>query len=129
MGLKSFIVLFLAISLLSACGEPQPGPSDLQFVQGKMFMKGEDKPFSGQAIDHHDNGKKRSQCQFVNGLHDGLCIEWYENGQIKSWKEGHKGKLFGYSKYWQENGDLISCSYIDESQAIHRDCEEDSNNR
>ena len=116
-------LLFIIISLLSGCSD-EPSTQDVYVNNGVLYERSSQEPFTGRITEHYDSGNKQSQCDFVDGLHDGLCLEWYDNGQIQSWKEGKAGRLLGYSKYWHEDGSLASCAFVDEANSIHKDCDQ-----
>ncbi len=57
---------------------------ELEFREDGLWYKiGEDLPFSGAAVDLHDNGKMKSRTKIIEGAAVGLIEEWDENGTVK----------------------------------------------
>ena len=95
------IVLF-ALSLNSCTKEIDP--AYLEERNGLSYELGESKPFTGKAVDHYENGQKKSEENYRGGKRDRLSVEWYEHGQ--KWKEANykDGELDGLWVNWNKNG-------------------------
>jgi ribonuclease Z len=58
--------------------------------------------------EHYENGALHSEVSYINGIKDGLALNWYENGDLKSeihWTMG-SGRALNYDR----NGALIQPS-------------------
>ncbi len=71
---------------------------------GKFKYNGD--PFTGKAIDYHENGNIKTLRHFKNGMYDGMWTEWYANGNRKFQGDRRKNKGQGLTKWWFENGQL-----------------------
>lgn len=73
-----------------------------------------DNNFTGLWRTWHDNGRIKSDCEYVNGKLHGYEKWWYENGQQKQKSNYVNGKLHGYTKVWYENGHpLAKGNFVD----------------
>ncbi len=92
---------------------------ELVTLDGLMYVKEEEKPFTGTAITYYPDGSKKSEYPYVNGKKHGMAIWHNEDGSKRSeifHMDGKKhGKWIGYrkdgSKYSEsiwENGRKIS---------------------
>lgn len=61
----------------------------------------------GKYIIWFDNGQKKIEWNFDQGIRNGKCERWMENGQKKSEASYLKGKLHGKLILWDSNGILI----------------------
>ena len=68
------------------------------------FLSKEKKPFTGKAECFYENGQKKEEINFKNGMNHGLWTEWYENGHKKSEENYLEGKEDGLETEWYENG-------------------------
>lgn len=77
------------------------------FVEG---FRGADGKFTrhGWTIRYYDNGHKRTQTLWRNGVPDGERLSWYQRGQL--WARGHfvQGREDGLWERWHENGQKFS---------------------
>ncbi|HJO09151.1 MAG TPA: hypothetical protein QGH16_04825 [Verrucomicrobiota bacterium] len=118
---------------------PKETASSLSKVEGEGNLireKGEylagGSPFDGQFVDHHDNGNKSVEGEFVNGKQQGVWTFYHENGnryrtgnyvdsrangQWTFWRaDGSKwseqtyanGQLNGFETRWHPNGEKQS---------------------
>lgn len=55
----------------------------------------------------HENGQKKSEGTYLNGLLEGVFTVWHENGQKKSEETYHKGRKEGVLTYWDEDGNCL----------------------
>lgn len=95
-----------------------------------MYVKGEDKPFTGIARTYYENGKVDaeysvkngiqngmtklyyktgeldSEIPFVNGLEQGLAKTYYKNGNVDTEMYYEKGSPEGIARWYYETGEL-----------------------
>ena len=85
-----------------------------EIVNGKVFQMFDNKKIPlGKMIDGkkdgrwmvwNDNGTKKSEINYNNGLKNGLETYWYDNGQKKSEVTNKDGKKEGLWTIWYKNG-------------------------
>ncbi len=61
----------------------------------------------GVRISFHDNGIKKEEGSYVNGLKEGVFVQWHPNGQKKSEETYAQGERKGYYISWDENGNVL----------------------
>lgn len=75
---------------------------------GLVFYKG--KPFTGESLNHYNNGQLAQSIIYLKGKRNGLRTKWFSTGS-KSYEASYKdGKLEGTSKSWWKSGVLRSHS-------------------
>lgn len=102
-----YLLISLACVLLVfviSCSENEISSDKLQERNGIYYAVNETKPYSGKVIDLHDNGQKRYENEYEDGLLDGLSTRWNSNGQKQYENEYAEGKLNGLSIEWYSNG-------------------------
>ena len=73
---------------------------------GLWYEGDSETPFTGVAVEKHENGQKHYEATFKDGKYDGLSTSWYENGK-KEWETTYKdGKAVSETK-WDEEGNEI----------------------
>ena len=102
--------ILLVMALLSGWGcnrsePPKPSPQqksatrpgEIQSSQlqrrsdGRFYLEGAVRPFTGLAVDRHANGRPQLESRFSNGLKDGPEYEYKTDGQLvarRGWREG-----------------------------------------
>lgn len=86
--------------------------SDLKFSDlerrgsAHFYVKGEQTPFTGKIVSRFTNGNKQDEAICVNGLIEGIGINWYESGQMKSRYNYVHGRSDGKAEEWNEKGML-----------------------
>jgi len=75
--------------------------SDVKKVYLGNLLKGKR---DGKWVSYYDNGQKKAEENYKDGVEFGIEFMWYENGQ--KWFEGNMkdGKLDGLASRWYENG-------------------------
>ena len=77
---------------------------ELKEVEGIMWLKGPDIPYTGKAFTLHSNGQKQGEMNFKDGKPDGPSNMWHENGQRAMEASYKNGKEDGLYTEWFENG-------------------------
>ena len=69
---------------------------------GRWFKKFTEIPFTGQIIEHHDNGQLKEKGNYRNSELEGEWITYYYNGQLRKkgkWKtRKEEGKWVGFNE-------------------------------
>ena len=109
MKLNMTAIALLALVLLGGCSKTVEW--DHIQKRGEIFyLVNDPNPYSGKAIlwyengQKHENGQKRLETDFVDGLRHGKQIDWYENGQKQQEDDYVTGLQNGKSISWSENG-------------------------
>ena len=66
------------------------------------------KPFTGRAVNMHENGKPKHDASFYEGKLDGVEKYWHVNGQLWKEKMWLEGVFHGYVTEWDANGKVLS---------------------
>ena len=101
---------------------------ELKEVEGIMWLKGPDIPYTGKVFGLYPNGQKEYETVFLmgeengkdtawyadgskkeegnwmNGKRDGIWVKWFQNGQKKMQGHFKDGKEDGLQTRWYENG-------------------------
>ena len=107
---------------LTSCGKERTEDiSKLEMRDEKIYIIGEDKPYTGTLIDKYENGNLGKIAEFKNGLRhgkqetydkngqlNGPYNSYYENGNLKTEATYRNGKEDGPIRVYYENGQLWS---------------------
>jgi antitoxin component YwqK of YwqJK toxin-antitoxin module len=96
-------VLFAVLLVGCVTNDAVVDGDQLRFRDGLYTYRGE--PFTGVAVDKHDNGQKQYEGTWKDGKQHGLWTYWYENGQKKmesTYKDGNRIS----SREWDRDGNL-----------------------
>jgi hypothetical protein len=128
--MKKTLLIITSLVFITSLSFPQSKMDidGLLEVNGKMLDPNSDKPYSGSVFELYDNGQKKlngryrnglkngkwkwwseagkmdSSGTFKNGIRNGKWILWHENGQKKSERNYKNGELYGKWTEWHENG-------------------------
>ena len=69
-----------------------------------MYEGDSETPFTGVAVDKHENGQKQAEVTYKDGKQEGLWAHWYESGQKQAEATFKGGKPEGLTTFWYENG-------------------------
>ena len=72
---------------------------------GVKYQQDSQKPYSGEIFDLYDNGNKKIEGSYKDGIEDGLWTYWYNNGQKKEEVTIKDGKWVS-KKEWNEDGSV-----------------------
>jgi len=78
------------------------GEDNLTRENGQYLAEGS--PFEGQFVDHHDDGKKSVEGQFVNGKQQGVWTFYHENGNRFRTGQYVDGRADGQWTIWRADG-------------------------
>jgi antitoxin component YwqK of YwqJK toxin-antitoxin module len=99
-------VLLAAVICASAL-EAAESVLQLETRDGLIYAAGEDVPFTGLNEDFHPNGKLWFRITIKAGVPDGKAEFWYENGNKKSELFFAEGVIVGLQRKWSEDGELV----------------------
>jgi len=78
-----------------------------------VYYKGS-KPFTGQHVTYHENGKQKIELNLTDGLKDGIVKVFFENGVINEIRSYKKNVMDGNWYTYNENNIKISeAHYLD----------------
>ena len=130
---KNVLILIMFLLTLTSCGKERiEDMSKLELRDGKIYVIGENKPYTGTFIKKFENGNLREEKNYKNGLRHGkqeiydrsgqlLLLDTYKNGQKDGPHRGYyengnlqteamykNGKNDGATRVYYENGQLWS---------------------
>jgi antitoxin component YwqK of YwqJK toxin-antitoxin module len=73
---------------------------------GLLYAPNNDKPYSGSVFDFHENGQKKFNGRYRNGIKNGKWKWWNEDGVIDSTGSYKNGLMHGQWKFYFSNGNL-----------------------
>ncbi len=76
----------------------------VNYKDGIAYEINTGKPFTGELLEKHKNGKKESEINYKDGKLHGLFTGWYENGQKRFEIKYKNGKKQGVKTWWYKNG-------------------------
>jgi len=115
----------------SSPGEPGPLHGEVERIEERWpdgnlrYQREVVRDKEGQPISHGlttrwwQDGQKKSEMEFVNGVRHGRRIAWHNNGQ--PWSEGayDNGRPTGTWTAWNEDGSIERQWHYDENGAYH----------
>ena len=99
--MKKYLSLISSILIVS-CFKPI-NEKLLVENNGVMYALNSDKPYNGKFFGVHENGQKRIEGFFKNGILDGNYTEWFSNGQKKLFIK-YKDKKILHRSDWNRDG-------------------------
>jgi antitoxin component YwqK of YwqJK toxin-antitoxin module len=84
--------------------------------EGRLFLTGAARPFTGSMIERYPDATLRSESAIANGLLHGLSQGWYTNGQLEIKEQFKAGKSHGLRTRWYPSGAKLSEASIREGQ-------------
>ena len=99
--MKKYLFLISSILIVS-CFKPI-NEKLLVENNGVMYALNSDKPYNGKFFGVHENGQKRIEGSFKNGILDGNYTEWFSNGQKKLFIK-YKDKKILQRLDWNRDG-------------------------
>ncbi len=103
------IILILVVFLLTLTGcveERIEDMSKLELRDQKIYVKGENKPYTGTFIKKYENGNLARVAEFKNGVVHGKEETYDKNGQLALLNTYKEGKKDGPHRGYYENGNL-----------------------
>ena len=104
-----FLICFIFSGVLYSDEKRQVEEKEVEIIDGKAYVKGENKPFSGNIIVRYDSGEISSIYALKEGLRQGITnYYYYKNGKLKAELTYVNDKLNGNMKEFYENGNIQS---------------------
>ena len=119
---KEFIikrVLLISLLLIVGCAKPI-NENSLVDRNGVKYQQDSQKPYSGEIFDLYDNGNKKIEGSYKDGIEDGLWTYWDNDGSKYEGKVIRKDDEDGTFLYWYDNEKTKI-----ESHKTYKDGEED----
>jgi len=94
----------LVVGMIACSGATSIG--DLKQKDGIWYVSSPDKPYTGEATSFYASGKPEARKFIKAGKVDGVWIEWYEDGRKRyeaTWKDGLQE---GKSSRWYPGGQV-----------------------
>ena len=89
-------------------------------LKGIGYYLDEKTPFTGTVLDYHENGNKKLEYFYKDGLRYGTETKWYDNGDKCSEVTWVDGKKHGHETVWMEaNHSQKSCEIGWKNGKIH----------
>ena len=79
-------------------------PYDLIKFENKYYIANSYDPYSGKVLDYYDNGIKKLEGHYANGIKDGVWLEFYDSGKLKS-ETIHNNNQAAYTSFF-ESGEI-----------------------
>ena len=119
MGVIRYISLLLFIGL--AWGQSKMDINNLIDRGGLMYATNDDKPYTGSVFDFSENGQKKLNGRYRNGLKNGKWTWWNMDGGTDSTGSLRKGLLHGQWKFYHDNGQLKAMGFYRNGDGTNRD--------
>ena len=78
-----FLICFIFGGVLYSDEKRQVEEKEVDIIDGKAYVKGENKPFSGNIIVRYDSGEISSVYALKEGLRQGITNYYHKNGKVK----------------------------------------------
>ena len=116
---KNVLILIMFLLTLTSCGKERiEDMSKLELRDGKIYVIGENKPYTGTFIKKFENGNLRKIAEFKNGVPHGKEETYDKNSQLLLLNTYKNGQLNGPYNSYYENGNL-------KTEATYRNGKED----
>jgi antitoxin component YwqK of YwqJK toxin-antitoxin module len=112
--MKRLLLIVLPLLLIVGCSSPEPinYEETLNERDGVFYTKDTNKPYSGQVFSLFEDGKKKEEGTYKDGIKKGVWTFRYENGQKKlerTYKDGRQDSLM---TYWDNDGKVYKGKFI-----------------
>jgi antitoxin component YwqK of YwqJK toxin-antitoxin module len=105
--MKRLLLIVLPLLFLGlAWGQSKMDINNLIDRGGVLYAPNKEKPFSGSVFDLYDNGQKKLNGRYRNGIKNGKWTKYHENGQIDAQVRFKDGKQDGLLTAWYEDGSV-----------------------
>ena len=116
---KNVLILIMFLLTLTSCGKERiEDMSKLELRDGKIYVIGENEPYTGTFIKKFENGNLRKIAEFKNGVPHGKEETYDKNSQLLLLNTYKNGQLNGPYNSYYENGNL-------KTEATYRNGKED----
>ena len=102
------LAVWYYVFLLWGCGkfsgEVDYAEIDFRGNPSLAYLKDQETPFSGRAIEYFLDGQKKAEVNYKNGKSHGEYIHWYQNGKVERKGNFKDGKFDGEWIRYNEDG-------------------------
>lgn len=84
---------------------------DLEVRDYVHYFPGTDDPVTGIVESYYENGNKLARYSVVDGMVQGIWLEWYEDGPLRFYGEWQDSKAEGLILYFHPNGEISERAY------------------
>ena len=120
---KNVLMLIMILLILTSCGKERiEDISKLELRDKKIYVIGEDKPYTGIFIDKYENGNLGKERRYKNGVLNGEVRTYDENGQLLLLNTYKNGQKNGPHRGYYDNGNL-------QTEAIYKNGKNDGVSR
>ena len=104
---KILLILIMFLLTLTSCGKERiEDMSKLELRDGKIYVIGENKPYTGTFVKKFENGNLREERNYKNGLRHGKQEIYDRSGQLLLLNTYKNEQKDGHQKLYYENGNL-----------------------
>jgi len=103
---RFIITLFIILLLNISCSEKEVINDKIQKENdySYIYVGDEENPYTGKIVAKYENGNKKWEVNYKNGIKEGIQIDWYENGEKKMEGYYKNGKKEGSWAKWDMKG-------------------------
>jgi len=118
--LISFLVLLLFIV---SCFEKEVSDDMIQKEVDYVFIYvgDEENPYTGKIIAKYENGDKKWEVNYKNGIKEGIQTDWYPNGEKMLEGMYKNGKKEGTWSSWDKNGKKKEIMFKEDREISSKD--------
>lgn len=104
--MKKLFLLIPIITFIFACKQSPETLANLENIDGKTVIKGDDDAYSGEVVTYYNDGQAQLVEVVKEGRKHGKHINYYKTGIKKVEGEYENGKRKGVWKWWNEKGEV-----------------------
>jgi antitoxin component YwqK of YwqJK toxin-antitoxin module len=102
--MKRLLLIVLPLLLIVGCSKPVDNES-LKDRNGVKYKPDSQKPYTGEVFELYDNGNKKRDGYYKDGLMDGVWTNYYDNGN-KRFTDYYKENNYVDTEFFDEDGSL-----------------------
>lgn len=112
-----YATVILLFTTLTSCSQKEVDMEQLVDRNSVKYEVNNDKSYTGKAISKYTNGQVKIEGYYVNGLQDGLWVEYYKNGTPQFKTHFKEGMYNGTRDIYFEDGSLqVKSTYINDKR-------------
>ncbi|ERP39030.1 toxin-antitoxin system YwqK family antitoxin [Chitinivibrio alkaliphilus] len=131
--MKSVTVIFCLALLLFSCGEDprdslsyddrgmrEVAAQDLELRDSLQYVRGEDSPFTGVAVEFYESGAEKVRADVVEGVYHGRTVSFYEEGGVELEGTMKNGEIHGEVVVYFEEGYVRDRLLYEQGELVDR---------
>lgn len=113
MNQAKLIISFIMLSLFISCSDKEASTDKIQTETeySYIYIGDEENPYTGKIIAKYENGNKKWEVNYVNGIKEGIQTDWYPYGEKMAEGMYKNGKKSGIWMMWDEDGNKTEMVY------------------